>query len=120
MSLEDFGNLARCNGLFVEIFRPVITTESVEGEIKKWILKRKEREESPNILKHNHPPNSALKIHAGVFSIFQAALVCCCRRDTIVLVVNYNRKMLQQTGLGHFSPIGGYLSEEGSERKSKV
>ena len=42
-----------------------------------------------------------------------AVLAACTRRlDDIRLVCSYNRSTLEQTGTGHFSPIGGYHLQE--------
>ena len=35
-----------------------------------------------------------------------------CQSSTEILVLNYSRKTLGQTGDGHFSPIGGYHERE--------
>ncbi|KAG9406011.1 hypothetical protein AC1031_003935 [Aphanomyces cochlioides] len=42
---------------------------------------------------------------------FRAAVCASCATPTEVLVINYSRKTLDQTGDGHFSPIGGYHAE---------
>ncbi|KAG9406015.1 hypothetical protein AC1031_003938 [Aphanomyces cochlioides] len=39
---------------------------------------------------------------------FRATVRASCATSTEVLVINYSRKTLGQTGDGHFSPIGGY------------
>ena len=31
-----------------------------------------------------------------------------CRRYGFYMIINYDRKVIGQTGTGHFSPIGGY------------
>jgi hypothetical protein len=45
---------------------------------------------------------------------FRSAILAACTRrlDDIRLVCSYNRRTLQQTGTGHFSPIAGYHSQE--------
>ncbi len=45
---------------------------------------------------------------------FRSAILAACTRrlDEIRLVCSYNRSTLQQTGTGHFSPIGGYHAKE--------
>lgn len=46
----------------------------------------------------------------GGFSLeqFRQAVVESCSSETEHLIVSYSRKAVQQTGDGHFSPIGGY------------
>ena len=35
-----------------------------------------------------------------------------CQSTTEILILNYSRKTLDQTGDGHFSPVGGYHERE--------
>lgn len=43
---------------------------------------------------------------------FRQAVVESCSSETEHLIVSYSRKAVQQTGDGHFSPIGGYNSSK--------
>jgi Phytochelatin synthase len=51
--------------------------------------------------------------HHGTFTYeaFKAAVLRATATDTEHIVASYSRKGLQQTGDGHFSPIGGYHPE---------
>ncbi|GMH45993.1 hypothetical protein BSKO_13957 [Bryopsis sp. KO-2023] len=52
----------------------------------------------------------ALEMKSGTFSIdeFRSTVLEVCRSGKEHIVVSYSRKNFQQTGDGHFSPIGGY------------
>ena len=43
---------------------------------------------------------------------FRQKVIEICAQERIILVCNYSRKGLGQTGDGHFSPIGGYHKED--------
>lgn len=42
---------------------------------------------------------------------FRSIVKRCCATSSEIVVLNYSRKVLGQTGDGHFSPIGGYHAE---------
>jgi glutathione gamma-glutamylcysteinyltransferase len=44
----------------------------------------------------------------GIERFREHAIETATRDETAVLIVNYSRRTLGQTGDGHFSPIGGY------------
>lgn len=44
--------------------------------------------------------------------LFRNSLLACNRRPGLFLTVNFHRKTLGQTGIGHFSPIAAYNSNE--------
>lgn len=53
--------------------------------------------------------NVALSHHgAFTFEAFQREVARCTSSDGEHIIASYSRKTLQQTGDGHFSPIGGY------------
>ena len=58
--------------------------------------------------------NSQLKYHSELcFEEFKADILKVCstvgpKEDKTIMIVNYSRKVINQTGTGHFSPIGGY------------
>ncbi|KAL9649772.1 hypothetical protein ABK040_009587 [Willaertia magna] len=43
---------------------------------------------------------------------FRQHVIECCKYQKHHLVINFSRRVLSQTGDGHFSPIGGYNSKE--------
>jgi glutathione gamma-glutamylcysteinyltransferase len=43
---------------------------------------------------------------------FRELVMRCCAGTSEIVVLNYSRKALGQTGDGHFSPIGGYNATE--------
>ncbi|KAK7284137.1 hypothetical protein RJT34_18877 [Clitoria ternatea] len=42
---------------------------------------------------------------------FRNRVISCCSSEDCHVIVSYNRALLNQTGTGHFSPIGGYHTE---------
>ena len=48
--------------------------------------------------------------------MFKLLVKTLCRRQNIYMLINYSRPVLNQTGDGHFSPIGGFCEED---QKSK-
>jgi glutathione gamma-glutamylcysteinyltransferase len=49
-----------------------------------------------------------LTIRKSSISLFRNSLISCATSNDSFLTVNFNRKVLGQTGTGHYSPIGGY------------
>jgi len=47
------------------------------------------------------------------FEDFHQAVKACTFSSDQLMAVSYSRASLGQTGLGHFSPVGGYTSENG-------
>jgi len=43
---------------------------------------------------------------------FRTAVMTACKHSDVFLVVSYSRKLLKQTGTGHYSPIAGYNAEQ--------
>jgi glutathione gamma-glutamylcysteinyltransferase len=54
-------------------------------------------------------PLSALKQTS--LSLFRNSILACNRRSNLFLTINFHRKSLGQTGIGHFSPIAAYNSK---------
>ena len=44
-------------------------------------------------------------------ALFRNSILACCRRSSLLLTLNFHRKTLGQTGIGHFSPIAAYNSK---------
>lgn len=44
-------------------------------------------------------------------TLFRNCILACCRRSSLLLTLNFHRKTLGQTGIGHFSPIAAYNSK---------
>lgn len=65
------------------------------------------REETLRILHHN---TSAAYIKRCNLDFLRTAILASSRRQGLYLMANISRKVLSQTGEGHFTPIGGYHS----------
>lgn len=44
----------------------------------------------------------------GSFPTFRTCVQALCRRSQIYLILNQSRKLLNQTGDGHYMPVGGF------------
>ncbi|KAL2621650.1 hypothetical protein R1flu_001855 [Riccia fluitans] len=53
----------------------------------------------------------ALRANSSSLNKFREDLILCCKSERQHMIVSYSRKAFQQTGTGHFSPIGGYHRE---------
>ncbi|CAG9330565.1 unnamed protein product [Blepharisma stoltei] len=95
IELNEFVQLALCNKTWAMGFYPAI---------------QKEKEMKINIKSscNLHPEN----VHFRFASLdtFRSAIVSASRRSGFVIAVNSSRKALEQTGEGHYSPLGGYHS----------
>lgn len=80
ITIDQFCCLARCNG------------------VERTVPVRPPALDKPNVA--DDRPES--------LRAFRDAIVTCVKQDQYTMVVSYSRKGLQQTGDGHFSPIGGY------------
>jgi hypothetical protein len=58
------------------------------------------------VLTDDHPADASLSLDQ-----FRAIVQKSCATNNEIVVLNYSRKVLGQTGDGHFSPIGGYHAE---------
>jgi len=124
LCLEEFGILARCNGAFVQIFRPVETLN--EHELLKDQIQFLASSTIPAIDSlHSkviiHEDNNLycthtneIEVHSSTYNTFRIACIACSRKNSMILAVNLSRKFLNQTGSGHFSPICGYHNESNS------
>jgi hypothetical protein len=85
LSFVEFESLARCHGVKISSHRVL-------------------RDETGQIVDENGP--EGLQQFRGLLERISA-----CDRAETFIVVNFSRKVLGQTGDGHFSPIGGYHKE---------
>lgn len=63
---------------------------------------------SPLENKHNISPT---KIKQSSLALFRSSILASTRRENLLMALNFNRKSLGQTGVGHFSPIAAYNSK---------
>lgn len=97
LSFVQFESLARCHGVKITSHRVVAEPEEEEIEVEP-------QSEDPHV---DEPcPESIETFRALVEKISQDD------QAGTFMVVNYSRKVLNQTGDGHFSPIGGYHKEK--------
>ena len=120
MSLDQLSQLARCNGLHTMTFR---VPDAVSPQLE-FIHSHKEQihqhskhlhfsddcchEGHHQSLHHN---TSALFVHQSDLELFQTAVFASSRTEGLLQMVNVSRKKLDQTGDGHFCPVGGLNSE---------
>lgn len=50
----------------------------------------------------------AFRSNQSTIDEFRKFVYACCTSDNCHVISSYNRRIFQQTGTGHFSPIGGY------------
>jgi hypothetical protein len=86
LSFVEFESLARCHGVKISSHRVL-------------------RDETGQIVDENGPEG------LQQFRSLLERISACDRAETFI-VVNFSRKVLGQTGDGHFSPIGGYHKEK--------
>lgn len=90
ISFEDYGNLARCNGCDAQQWR---ADESNLGHFRS-IVRRVTLEDSAS----TSSSDAQDEVESG--------------RTSEVLTVAYQRRVLEQTGDGHFSPVGAFVPSE--------
>jgi len=117
MSIEQISRLARCNGLHTMTFRvPDAATPRLEyvpshhdnqGHIHSEHLHHSDdccHHGQAQSLHHN---TSAMFIHQTDFDLFQTAIYATSKINGFLQMLNLSRKALEQTGDGHFCPVGG-------------
>ena len=60
------------------------------------------------LVKHN---TTESYVHAADFELFKTAMLATSRIEGFQSIANLSRQVLNQTGDGHFCPIGGYNAE---------
>lgn len=82
LTLEEFNELIQRNGAKSLAFSPLVN-DNAKGTVLK---------QTSEVL-------------------FRNSVLACCRRSSLLLTLNFHRKTLGQTGIGHFSPIAAYNSK---------
>jgi len=122
LCLEEFSVLARCNGAFVQTFRPIENLHKGEDfgiieKQQKFLSKLNKPIYDPLFSKAiQHQPSqnayccntNSIKIKSSSYETFRIACLACSRHSTMLLAVNSMRQFLQQTGIGHYSPVCAY------------
>lgn len=122
---EEFVTLARCNGLFVQPFRPKenLNEHSLVKEQIAFLAKSQKPPIDPlhsQVIAHEHSANpycvhtNETQVKASTYDTFRTACMACSRSNSMLLAVNLSRKFLKQTGSGHFSPVCGFHRETNS------
>jgi glutathione gamma-glutamylcysteinyltransferase len=124
LSLEEFGILAKCNGAFVQVFRPIETLNEhklVRDQIAfvaSSTIPAIDPLHSKVIIHEDSNPYCThindIQVHSSTYNTFRTACIACSRKNSMLLAVNLSRKFLNQTGNGHYSPICGYHNESNS------
>ena len=123
MTLEEYGLIAQCNGVFNEIFRPDTDINKTNSQIKESLnirgmaLNKSSLDvmndyiniNDSKIIEHKHRSNckkiNSIIVKKADYGLFEACVLASCRRDNFNVIINNSRKALSQTGEGHFSPI---------------
>jgi hypothetical protein len=115
MTMEEFTLIARCNGSFTEAFRPDVNEAETDKLILNAVEKATENEREIydnkfSVIHHdrnNIECKSTFDIKIKYFNLdfFRTAIYASNRRENFYIVASTNRKVLGQTGDGHFSPI---------------
>lgn len=106
ITLPKLACVARCNNAGVELFFGVeVSVEKFRNDVKRACSKRRV---SDNEL-------SCVQRQESTSSEYEPNIKCCkvpIQTLNKVIIVSYHRGTLNQTGTGHFSPIGGYNEEQ--------
>jgi hypothetical protein len=123
MTLEEFDIVAKCNSAFTETYRPDEDVGQTEGEILRALHDfesyteqrdfhyKVEEYENKNLAVKHDPDNPVCKgtnkiyIKKANLDFFKTAIYAATRRIGFYLVSNLSRKVLHQTGDGHFTSI---------------
>lgn len=57
--------------------------------------------------------DNPLLLKTASFETFKDCVLSSARREGFILTLNHSRRQMQQTGSGHYSPIGGYNRKRG-------
>mmetsp|Transcript_8450 Transcript_8450/g.35305 ORF Transcript_8450/g.35305 Transcript_8450/m.35305 type:complete len:451 (-) Transcript_8450:32-1384(-) len=107
ITLTEFACLGRCNG----------------ASVTTWVARQQANEVAAEAAFEGSPFEPDLKktttaVQAGDLDTFRNELVASCMSGTEgqgsvrVVAANYSRKVLGQTGTGHFSPLGAFHREK--------
>lgn len=124
--MEELSIVAKCNGVFNECYRPDLDEEKTQKEISIKIrdLNNKKNSTDKEKTKKNelysdirdifqHFPDdnhdckheNLLKIKYANLDFFKVCAYSTTRRNKFILVANTSRKVLGQTGSGHFACV---------------
>jgi len=93
ISLNTFACLAQCNGASVEVYRPCGSPPPPVAAANGVVAAKAELDVFP---------------YASLARFRQAVRDCTSTPEGTILTVAYSRKGVDQTGDGHFSPLGAY------------
>lgn len=115
MTMEEFTLIARCNGSFTDAYRPDINEEESDRDMLNMFTNgyndNSEIYENKFSVIHHDPNNSEckssleLEVKKGNYNFFKTCVFASTRRENFYIVATTSRKVLGQTGDGHFSPI---------------
>ncbi len=124
MTIEEYGLIAKCNGVFNEIYRPDTDITRTNNEINDHINLRKNKItmtqsndisndqidlDNSKIIEHKNTQNckkaKSIVVKKADYSLFESSVLASCRRENFYVIINNSRKALKQTGDGHFSPL---------------
>jgi hypothetical protein len=124
MTIEEYGLIAKCNGVFNEIYRPDTDIPKTNIEINDYINLRKNKItmiqskdissdqvdlSNSKIIEHKNTQNckkdNSIMVKKADYSLFESSILASCRRENFYVIINNSRKTLKQTGDGHFSPL---------------
>lgn len=122
MSLGQLTQLARCNGLHTMTFRPKVDDQDDVPQKKPlWnealTIPHKHNLSCCKITDDteciNHKRNSAAAyIYQLDYNLMKTLVVASARQDNLYAICNLSRRVLGQTGDGHFVNIGAYHSRQ--------
>jgi hypothetical protein len=127
MTIEEYGLIAKCNGVFNEIYRPDTDIPKTNNDINDQINLRKNKItmvqaddnindqidlDNSKIVEHKNSQNckkaNSIVVKKADYLLFEAGVLASCRRENFYVIINNSRKTLGQTGDGHFSPLVAY------------
>jgi hypothetical protein len=122
MTMEEFKLISRCNGSFTESFRPDMNEQQSDRDmisaIENGTLRSNEIYDNKLCI-INHDPNNVeckgtlnIMIKKANLDVFRTCIFASTRRENFYIVATTSRKVLGQTGDGHFSPIAALNNME--------
>lgn len=108
MDFNEFRSLATCHSVPIQSYRVYDNNTYTNDDISSSSSSSISISNSPNISPRSRPSSSSeLETNIDLFRSQVIETSSSNNADTFI-VVNFSRKVLGQTGDGHFSPIGGY------------
>jgi len=106
---DEFLRIALCNKTWVVGFYPSSVYPAFHRTSRINCIETAHCKECNSGCKVN---GSHVLYRSASLETFRSAIVACSRRSGLHMVVNFSRKVLNQTGSGHFSPVVGYNSQK--------